>query len=543
MGNFARKLFFFTLSGAFLFLIFPTISIADEDDESISACRSMKKAQRELDTVEKILSTSKTPEKKDDAEEKKIRAQRDFDNSSEKCEREKEKINKKKAECDKRNELIQRTARESGQDTSPKDVFHWKDGECVATKKTPSVNDADCGNASLFEGGLKGEACKKTATTVNDVQSRNKSVTETTNATASAFAQVTAMRSTGQQQDAQKSQQRIMQGIALAKMASSLSQLSGAAQLKSAAGEAEEANNKMTKAHKAIKVECDTNSALFKGNSEDCFYAIAGKYGVPATKVEYTNHERLLSGASQSQDQADRANNLAKSSTITGLADAMTGLQAWQASRMAAKNATGLNTLPPPTFILNNGTGASAQPGIGGISNPASPHDYGNGDGSGATLGDVGGSRGDGGIMPGRYFGANGSAPAKSTVSAGGGGGGGLGGGRGGGGGASGRSKSKSSGGTGVGEYNIAGGGMASPHGSGGSKEAEPANNPFADALAKLFPTDKEGKPIVDGRAIASDPSGEQNANGEESMVFSEDLTIFQRISSKLRQLNSYGSI
>lgn len=528
----------------------PAQAADDLEDDEPSVCRTLSNLQKKLAAAEKRVRDSSLPngapndmgpQVLDSAKTDRDNITAERDEARDKCDRERSKISKAKNECRAKNVAI----REQSGGQVQKDMYKWEDGECVSQAKSPTVaeGDGDCGNASQFEGGLRGENCKRAASTIKDVEARNKTVTETTTMATAAFAQVTAMTATGQQSNAQESQQKLMQGLALAKMASAGSQLAGAAQLKSAASGAEEASTKMNGAYKGIQTEC-TNNAAFVDNEEGCFYAMAPKYNVAASKVEFANYDRLKSGASQSQDQADRANSAFKTSTITGLADAMVGLQAMQAAKMANQNTTALNTLPPPTFILNGTRGSSMQPGVGGVGTENKPIDYGTGTDSGGLLGNVGNGGVPDGLIAGQSFGKPGYTPTKSTVSSGGAGapGGGRGGGGGGGAGDKGKKGKQSLGNTGVGEYNLAGGMLQNPKVDNSKKDE--GGNPFADALAKLFPPDKDGKTVVDGRQIASDDSVVTGVEGQsESGAYASDLSIFEQVSARIRQLSNSGRI
>jgi hypothetical protein len=62
--------------------------------------------------------------------------------------------------------------------------------------------------------------------------------------------------------------------------------------------------------------------------------------------------------------------------------------------------------------------------------------------------------------------------------------------------------------------------------------------------LAKMFPQDKDGKPVVDTRNIASQENGgngDQMQGGEE--VIASEVSIFEQVSAKYHQLTSSGRI
>jgi hypothetical protein len=85
------------------------------------------------------------------------------------------------------------------------------------------------------------------------------------------------------------------------------------------------------------------------------------------------------------------------------------------------------------------------------------------------------------------------------------------------------------------------GGGGGKAGGGGGSAAAE-KDNPLADMLAKLFPQGQDGKPVVDARQIASAAGGvSYEEDQEEPAVTATDLSIFEQVSAKYRQLNNSG--
>jgi len=450
-------------------------------------------------------------------------------------------LSNKKIRCE---DVVREMARCTEKKNNKENGVDWEwnaaTGSCEnLAHKTRSVGDGDCSKADLYSGSsLKGQNCKIARNTVEEVNERNKALTEITVTGATSIAQVQAMAASGQQQDAQKRANKMLMGLSLAKIATGLSQGAGAVQLKNAASDAEEASTRMNNAYKQIDSVC-ANPA---GNvsREECFYSNAGKYGISPDKQAYAQY--LSGGASQAEEAAKAANQAATGSTITGLADTLVGLQALQMARQANRNADNMGALPPPRVIgIAPIQGASQAPNLGGFNQGTSPVDYGNPSDSGAALGNVGEGNIRGGLKEGRSFGGgSGFVSAKSTVSSGGGAGGG-GGGRGGGG----QSRApgrKSLGNTAVGEYAMGGGGGAGFKGGSGKDEKDSGGNAFADALAKLFPQDEDGKPIVDGRQLASEREGVYT-DEEGSIVYASDLSIFEQVTAKYRQLSSAGSI
>ncbi len=416
------------------------------------------------------------------------------------------------------------------------DKIHFR---CVDHSEVQALPDVDdCSSASVFTN-LKGRNCKVAMEAVKDVGDRTSALTDATNAVTTAYSSMQATGATGSQDDAQTRQANIMKTLAISKLATGALNLEGAMQLKNAASGAETASSTISGAQKGLAAKCQ--------NSDDdmqvCFFKHAQEFGVTADDRAYANFERMRQGASQSQDQADAANALAKTSMITGAADMLVGLQALKMAQMAANNAQNLAPpplLPPPPpgsvhFGDNQNNGnPNLTPGAS-----ANPTDYGSPAKNGLNFGNQKTARIEGTMAAGKMGAPNGFKPATSSVS-GGGGGGGVGGGSlrsGGGGGKGGGGKRNSA----TGEYNLAGGGGKG--GGGAAAEKSDGSNPMADMLAKLFPPDKNGKPVVDMRQLASngDASGVEGEAGDNAVTATE-LSIFEQISAKYRQLNGSGS-
>lgn len=177
------------------------------------------------------------------------------------------------------------------------------------------------------------------------------------------------------------------------------------------------------------------------------------------------------------------------------------------------------------------------------------PTDYGLGEGGGGDGLAIGGGA-PGNSVRGPKFAVNNSAgtykAGRSVVSrAGGGGGGGGRGGRGGDG--SGGSRMPPRLRSGVDEYKLSGGGgNAGGGGKGAARNSGKSgeNNAFAEALAKLFPQTPDGKPVIEGPrdlASAGEAVVEDAVVGSE--VYAADLSIFQQISARYRELNSAGKL
>ncbi len=425
-------------------------------------------------------------------------------------------------------------------------VYQWDDSRQTCINKADQAaqrnysNDDDCGSASMFAGDLKGENCKKALETVRDVQDRNSSLSDATNAAAGAYGNYQATSATGAQSDAQTRQANVMKTLAIAKFATGALSLSGAMQLKAAASGAEDANSTITGAMQNIQGACGNDP-----DEEACFYSKAPQFGVPADQRTYASYSNMKQGAQQSQDQADQANSVAKDSVISGASDLLIGMQAMQAANMANNNAQ--NFAPPPMMarapasVVNLGGGASS-PGVPGVQQAPSggPAMSGNPTGMAAPFGAMHHGVINGAMAAGKPGTMEAFKPAMSGVSGGGGGGGGAGGGglhlppspR--------RAASPKN--TSSGEFNLAGGGPKNGNGAGAPAEK---GNSLADLLGGLFPPGQDGKPVVDTRQIASAAGANVvgDEQGEESSVTASDLTIFEQIKSKYQELTNSGRI
>jgi hypothetical protein len=453
-----------------------------------------------------------------------------------------------KADCDADNR--KRTAESDkckNLKASEKKYFEYdkETGRCEEKEFGQKSNpeSGECNNAELFRGtNWKGEACKNTANTVKDVKVRQDAVNASAQAIATTYSAMQAQQTTGYQQDAQARQQKILQALAITKFTTGGLQLAGAAQLKSSAGEAETAASSISSSHKEIAAKCANETAI---SEEACFYREASEKGLPSDKAAYANFERMKSASTQSQEQADAANNLAKANMVTGLADTLVGLQALQMSRQAQQNAMGMG-LPPqapmiPGYRLGGGQSGGLSPGLAPGTGTANPTDFGVPGGGPGEFGVAGGGVGNG-IKAGKGFATTpGMKVERSGVSSAGGGGG-AGSLRGGGGN---NNQKKSAGRTGntAGEYQVASGGGAGFRGGAGAAKDE--KNPFAEALAKLFPPDKNGNPVVDSRELASEQPMEavDESAYVGSEVYASDPSIFEQIKAKYQQLANNGRI
>jgi hypothetical protein len=421
--------------------------------------------------------------------------------------------------------------------------YNKETGRCEEKEFGQNSNpeSGECNNAEIFKGtNWKGEACKKAATTVKNVQAQQEAVGASAQAIATTYSSMQAQQANGQQADAYARQQKILQALAISKIATGAVQLAGAGQLKSAAGNAEAASSTISQSHKEIAATCANEASI---SEEACFYREASAKGLPSDAAAYANFDRMRSAASQSQEQADAANAMAKASMVTGLADTIVGLQALQMSRQAQQQAVGMGQVPQPIpgYQIGDRRSGGLSPGLAPGGGTALPTDYGLPGEGGGEFGVAGGGMGNG-IKDGKGFAVTpGMKIERSSVSAAGGGGG-AGALRGGGGGGGGKKSGKTAGNT-AGEYQIGGGGGGGFKGAAGPAKDE--KNPFAEALAKLFPPDKNGNPVVDSRTLASEPMG--NTAQEDAFVGSEvyasDPSIFEQIRAKYQQLTNKGQI
>jgi hypothetical protein len=93
-----------------------------------------------------------------------------------------------------------------------------------------------------------------------------------------------------------------------------------------------------------------------------------------------------------------------------------------------------------------------------------------------------------------------------------------------------------------AGDFSLAGGGGA--RGAGAGSKEDNGGNAFADALAKLFPQDQNGKPVVALRNPASEGAATEASGAyADSQVYASDLSIFEQITAKYRQLSEGGRL
>ncbi len=427
-------------------------------------------------------------------------------------------------------------------DPKIKGVYDWDPvkNTCINYSETKDLAESDeCASASVFGGELKGQNCKKALQTVESVQSRSSALSDATTAATTTYANMQATGATGAQNDAQTRQANIMKTLALSKLATGAINLQGAMQLKGAAAGANDAHSTITSAEQALAAKC---SGVI--DEQACFYANAKSYGIE--DPSQANFDRMRSAARQSQEQADAANAAAKQSMLTGAADMLVGLQAMRMAQMANQNAQQMAPPPAPpmrapsAISLGGNKGVPALPTLAGEVAPK-PVDYGVAPEDGMNFGDQKSAPIEGTMENAKMGTPTVMKAATSGVSGGGGGGGGGSGGRGGGGGAP-PPKNGGKRNTASGEYSLDGAG-----GKGAPSAAKPDGaNPLTDMLAKLFPQDQNGKPVVDARQIASSAGPVLMSDAEvaaESSVTATDLSIFEQISAKYRQLSDSGRL
>jgi hypothetical protein len=525
---FKKFLATFATASILFSVVLPQISFASEEEDECPEVKSIDRAitEYELTLTRSISDTFKksTEQKLEVYKDKRVQAEIACGTKKASREATKNKCLKKAKD-------------------SP-DVWKWDDDkrECVdKTVAKSNPNSGECNDAEIARGALRGENCKAAASTIKDVQVRGEALGQTAMAATQAYSTMQAMQSTGFQEDVQLRQQKIMTGLAAMKIMTGAVALQGAASLKSAASDATEASENISGAYKGLIKKCAEVETPEKLDSQQCFYKYAHEQGVDPSQKSYATFDRLKHGGEQSQEQADRANALAKTSMVTGAADTLVGLQALYMARQAGQNAAFMAPPPMPpaqTMLMNPMTGGSGSQGLGAIG--AAPFDNGPAIDGGPMLGGATGGNMAGGLVKGAPMGVNTYKAQHSTVS---GGGGSLGGG----GGGSGRSKSpgrrkSSPRNTTSGEYSLAGGGPLYKGGN-GDKDAAAAANPLADILGKLFPTNQDGKPVVDGRNIAS--YGEPTVDDPEQAagVTVSELSLFEQIKSRYRVLNGSGRI
>ncbi|RYZ98540.1 MAG: hypothetical protein EOP11_20555, partial [Proteobacteria bacterium] len=190
-------------------------------------------------------------------------------------------------------------------DRATQGMWKWDDSDNTCEdqaniKKTGSSGESgDCSNAGYFKGQLRGQACKETANTVKDVASQNEALTASTTAITTVYSSAQSMQATGAQGDAQERQKKIMQALAISKIATGGLALTNAMRLKNAASEAEEASSSISQANKDLKTFCDQQANLpdraARLTSDQCFFKHAKDFKVESTEAERANFERMSS--------------------------------------------------------------------------------------------------------------------------------------------------------------------------------------------------------------------------------------------------------
>lgn len=537
--NLVRKPSWILLLLCALAIHLPAHAARDDDDSDFEeGCPEKETQERNIADLEERLARAKTEESSSSISSQSYiistqnelsRARTQLINAEAKCKKRTDARNRAFAKCDKKDGKL----------------YRWNDEKQVCedireknAKANP--NSGDCNNAEIVKGQLKGQNCKIAADAVKDVSTRQEAVGATALAATQAYSTMQASQATGQQADAAARQQKILQGMAAMKLATGVLAMSGAATLKSAASGAEDASKNISSAHKDLYDYCNQDAKVSKMTMEQCFYKHSAERGVPANAENYATFERLRSAADQSQEQADRANALAKTAMVTGAADTLVGLQALYMSRQQAQTAA--NYAPPPIPPVQGiGLNAMMAAGTGGSIGSAGGAPPVAGDsGDGIGLGGEDGAQIKGGIGGKLNPNYNRYSPQKSGVTGGGGGMGGGGGGRGGGSGAS--RKGGAKGNTKDGEYTSGGAGVGF-RGGNGDKDAAAGANPLADMMSKLFPPNEAGKPVIDARDVASTETSYDEPEEQGGGVTVAELSLFERINSKMRQFNGAGEI
>ncbi|MGZ3692877.1 MAG: hypothetical protein ACXWQO_01415 [Bdellovibrionota bacterium] len=525
--------------GIFL-LLAQASAFASSDDDEDEGCPAADSAKHRLETANKELERAKLKGNSSTIDS----AQRKVDSAE-------EKIATAEESCQKKEDRVQRDYKKCQKkmsNSATSGLYKWNEDKKVcedqqAKNEKPNSNTGECNNAELMKGSLQGQNCKVAAEAVHDVKSRQEVAQQTALVATQAYSTMQAQQTTGTQQDVQQRQTNVLKGLAFMKLATGALAMSGAATLKSAASGAETASTNIDGAYKSLSDYCNQNGVVAQMTPEQCFYKMAPQSGVDPTQKNYATFERMRSGADQSKEQADKANEMAKQAMISGAADAAVGMQALYMARQtqAAANNFAPPPLPPGMAVpLGQMSGASGgTPGLG-TGGPLPTGGTLAGD-DGLTLGGNDGGQIKGGLIGGRPMAVNSYKAEKSSVSGGGGIGGGGGGGRGGGGGASRRGGGK--GNTASGEYTNSGAGTGIGGGKTPGKDAVAGANPLADMMNKLFPPNEQGKPVVDARDPASAEKAEMADQADAPNVAVSELSIFEQVSTRYRSLNGAGQI
>ncbi len=406
----------------------------------------------------------------------------------------------------------------------------------VGKAQNAQYESDECAKSNAFGGDIQGRNCVKAMRSVKEVATNNQLTSQVSTAAFGMTSQIAAMRSTGNQVDAQRTTGRIMQGAAVTKMLEAGVQGYGIKQLSESATAAETTSKKLSDLKEQIVTTCGVSSNSAK-EKEACARQLVTKANGPklSNDKDYDDIVTFVSdAASQATEQANAARNAQTSSGAAAAINSLVGLQAWVQARRAMQFSQQMAT-PPQVYALNPMTGSSAAPVIPG----ALPDDFGANGNDGSNL--LGGPVRHGMTSkPSTPIVGAGSAPfvsRKATISSGSSlGGGGVG---------SGKSaatlprKGARSYNSSIGSYEA---GSGTPGGSKGSSSAD-QSNPFADTLAKLFGADGSQDPgqlqgaVADGRSLASE--GDMG----NSEVYATEISIFEQVTTKYRQLAANGSI
>jgi len=416
-----------------------------------------------------------------------------------------------------------------------------------ADQKEPEYDDSDCRHANKFKGTtLHGERCSETASLLKETQTRNEAVNASSTALATAAATVNAMRTTGTAEDAQKAAHKTLIGMSLSKIAQGTSELKGAYDLRMASDDASDAALRMSNAYGAAKSTC-LNEERPDVGAQAMNTCITTKLqsNNSISDIKPSEYSRLIGASNQTQAQADKAKSAASQSMISGLANTLVSIQAMQAAKKAQQNAVNMGSAPGLQTFMLTPVGSASTGALGaGVEDVNNQDEFPTLDTtSGFTFAGGGGAGIRGGLAK-TMGGPGGAAPygsAKSSVSGGSGGGAkGLGGGSG----ASKAPRRGSRGPTAIGDLGP-GGSLPryTPGGNGGGGAA--GDTALTDALSKLLggdPTNMQ-KEVPRGIASIGDDAEQESPLAEESAVYEQDVSLFQIVSAKYRQLSGRGAI
>lgn len=390
------------------------------------------------------------------------------------------------------------------------------------TDSSTSDSGGECMHAANFSGvtnengqNLSGQNCQSAVNAVKNVQARDNSISTLGSGAMTAMGTVETMQAGNGQSDAMTAQSNMLKTMAVIKGVQAASSLAGAAQLGAADLAAQNASGAMA--------ACNGDQA--------CISKISGTLDTTAANSNVPGYLRQGSDEAKSAGQA--AGSAALTDTVSAAVNGFIAYEALNAANNLQAASVNLGSIP----LYGPGGGISS-PSVGFT--PGAPAANGGMQPSGATLPGTGSGGIKGELAGGGFPGAASSpySPAVSKVSDAGGGGG-MGG--------SGApnptappaNKAKGLGATGIGELGVGGTRL----GGGGSmgKDTPGANTSLEDAIKKLLGGEKDAKKDEEKRNLAS--TGEPIQADEGSFAVPNDVSIFQEITAKYRQLNNNGRI